>query len=142
MQTAGAAMGAQGRRRVTIADVAERLGVTKSTVSRALNGYPDIAEGTRIRIARTAERMGYRPLTHAQAIRTGRTRSLGLVLQIDGEDSARPFLAEFIAGLTRRHRMRTGQSQSQQSPQSQKCAQHFRVSSKSERLTVSFYRAP
>ncbi|MBO6791110.1 MAG: substrate-binding domain-containing protein [Dinoroseobacter sp.] len=100
MQTAAAAMGAQGRRRVTIADVAERLGVTKSTVSRALNGYPDIAEGTRIRIARTAERMGYRPLTHAQAIRTGRTRSLGLVLQIDGEDSARPFLAEFIAGLT------------------------------------------
>ena len=92
--------GAGRRNRVTIADVAAHLGVTKSTVSRALNGYPDIAEGTRMRVARTAERMGYRPLSHAQAIRTGRTRSLGLVLQIDSEDSARPFLADFIAGVT------------------------------------------
>lgn len=86
--------------RVTIADVASHLGVTKSTVSRALNGYPDIAEGTRLRVARAANVLGYRPLSHAQAIRTGRTRSLGLVLQIDSEDSARPFLADFIAGVT------------------------------------------
>lgn len=88
------------RRRVTIADVANELGVTKSTVSRALNGYTDISEATRLRISRAAERLGYRPLSHAQAIRTGRVRSLGLVLQIDDEDSARPFLADFIAGVT------------------------------------------
>lgn len=104
MQTAQAATGADrptdGRRRVTIADVARDLGVTKSTVSRALNGYPDIAETTRLRISRAADRLGYRPLAHAQAIRTGRVRSLGLVLQIDDEDSARPFLADFIAGVT------------------------------------------
>lgn len=104
MQTAQAATGANrpanGRRRVTIADVARDLGVTKSTVSRALNGYPDIAETTRLRISRAAERLGYRPLAHAQAIRTGRVRSLGLVLQIDDDDSARPFLADFIAGVT------------------------------------------
>ena len=93
-------MVSQGRTRVTIADVAANLGVTKSTVSRALNGYPDISESTRLRVTRTAERLGYRPLSHAQAIRTGRTRSLGLVLQIDDEDSARPFLAEFLAGVT------------------------------------------
>lgn len=100
MSTRLAATGAGRRSRVTIADVATELGVTKSTVSRALNGYPDIAEGTRLRVSRTAERLGYRPLSHAQAIRTGRTRSLGLVLQIDSEDSARPFLADFIAGIT------------------------------------------
>lgn len=104
MQTGNAATGATrqmgGRPRVTISDVADDLGVTKSTVSRALNGYPDIAETTRLRISRAAERLGYRPLSHAQAIRTGRVRSLGLVLQIDNEDSARPFLANFIAGVT------------------------------------------
>lgn len=104
MRTGNAAMGVtepmRGRPRVTIADVAADLGVTKSTVSRALNGYPDIAEATRLRISRAAERLGYRPLSHAQAIRTGRVRSLGLVLQIDNEDSARPFLANFIAGVT------------------------------------------
>ncbi|MFT4619889.1 MAG: LacI family transcriptional regulator [Sulfitobacter sp.] len=104
VQTVQAATGANrptgGRRRVTIADVARDLGVTKSTVSRALNGYPDIAETTRLRVSRAADRLGYRPLAHAQAIRTGRVRSLGLVLQIDDEDSARPFLADFIAGIT------------------------------------------
>ncbi len=100
MQSTQSAMGSGRQARVTIADVARHLGVTKSTVSRALNGYPDIAEGTRLRISRAAEALGYRPLSHAQAIRTGRTRSIGLVLQIDSEDSARPFLADFIAGVT------------------------------------------
>lgn len=90
----------RARTRVTIADVANHLGVTKSTVSRALNGYTDISDSTRLRISRAAERLGYRPLSHAQAIRTGRVRSLGLVLQVDNEDSARPFLADFIAGVT------------------------------------------
>ncbi len=88
------------RPRVTIADVAEALGLTKGTVSRALNDYPDISESTRRRVARQAERMGYRPLSHAQAIRTGRTRSLGLVLQTNVHDAQRPFLAEFLAGVT------------------------------------------
>ncbi|MEM9707396.1 MAG: substrate-binding domain-containing protein [Pseudomonadota bacterium] len=83
-----------------MADVAAHLELTKSTVSRALNGYPDIAETTRVRVERAAERMGYRPLVHAQAIRTGRVRSLGLVLQVSGEDGGRPFLDAFIAGMT------------------------------------------
>lgn len=89
-----------GSTRVTIADVAETLGLTKGTVSRALNGYPDISESTRLRVARMAERMGYAPLAHAQAIRTGRVRALGIVLQVGEHDAQRPFLAEFLAGLT------------------------------------------
>ncbi|MGR3542069.1 MAG: LacI family DNA-binding transcriptional regulator [Hasllibacter sp.] len=86
--------------RVTIADVAEAMGVTKGTVSRALNGHSDIAEATRIRAMRTAERMGYRPLGSAQAIRTGRCRALGLVIESDEHDAHRPFLSEFLAGLS------------------------------------------
>jgi LacI family transcriptional regulator len=87
--------------RVTISDVSEALGVTKSTVSRALNGYVDISPGTRLRVRRMADKMGYRPLSHAQAIRTGQTKSLGLVIQMADHDAQRPFLAEFIAGLSR-----------------------------------------
>lgn len=86
--------------RVTIAMVAEALGVTKGTVSRALNDYPDISAATRARVRRVAERMGYRPLAQAQAIRTGRTRTLGLVLQTDIPGAQRPFLSDFLAGLT------------------------------------------
>jgi LacI family transcriptional regulator len=87
--------------RVTIRDVAAELGLTKGTVSRALNGYRDIAEGTRLRVVRTAERMGYRPLAQAQAIRTGRARSLGLVLNAGRSDAHKPFLTDFLDGISR-----------------------------------------
>jgi len=85
---------------VTINDVAEALGLTKSTVSRAMNGYSDISQTTQLRVRRMAETMNYMPLSHAQAIKTGRTRSLGLVLQLSDHDAQRPFLAEFLAGLS------------------------------------------
>ncbi|MEO0764888.1 MAG: LacI family DNA-binding transcriptional regulator [Pseudomonadota bacterium] len=86
--------------RVTIGDMAAALGLTKSTVSRALNGYPDISANTKLRVKRMAEELNYMPLSHAQAIKTGRTRSLGLVLQLSDHDSQRPFLAEFLAGVS------------------------------------------
>jgi LacI family transcriptional regulator len=88
------------RRRVTISDVAAAVGLSKSTVSRAMNGYSDISETTQLRVKRMAEKMNYHPLSHAQAIKTGRTRSLGLVLQLSDHDAQRPFLAEFLAGLS------------------------------------------
>jgi LacI family transcriptional regulator len=86
--------------RVTITALSAALGLSKSTVSRALNGYPDISERTRLRVRRGAETMGYRPLSHAQAIRTGRVRALGLVVQIGDHDAQRPFLADFLAGIS------------------------------------------
>ncbi|WP_380053138.1 LacI family DNA-binding transcriptional regulator [Falsihalocynthiibacter sp. SS001] len=87
-------------KRATISDVAEALGISKGTVSRALNGYPDISEATRTRIQKMAAKMDYRPLAHAQAIRTGRVRSLGLVLQEDEYDGQSPFLSNFLQGIT------------------------------------------
>lgn len=89
------------RARVTIGQLADTLGLTKGTVSRALNGYPDISESTRQRVRRKAEIMGYRPLAQAQAIRTGRSRAIGLVLQTDVPGAQRPFLSDFLAGITR-----------------------------------------
>ena len=86
--------------RVTISDVAEALNLTKSTVSRAMNGYADISDATRQRVASMAQKLNYQPLSHAQAIKTGRTRSLGLVLQLADHDAHRPFLAEFLAGVS------------------------------------------
>ncbi|NRB01041.1 MAG: LacI family DNA-binding transcriptional regulator [Rhodobacteraceae bacterium] len=86
--------------RVTIIDLAEHLGLAKGTVSRALNGYPDISDGTRLRVRNAADQLGYRPLSHAQAIRTGRVRSVGLVLQMNEHDGHRPFVADFLAGVS------------------------------------------
>jgi LacI family transcriptional regulator len=86
--------------RVRLVDLAEQLGLTKGTVSRALNGYSDISDGTRLRVLKEAEKLGYRPMPHAQAIKTGRVRSIGLVLQMNEHDGHRPFVAEFLAGLS------------------------------------------
>ncbi|WP_371154723.1 LacI family DNA-binding transcriptional regulator [Jannaschia sp. 2305UL9-9] len=86
--------------RVTIAHLAAETGLTKGTVSRALNGYPDIAEGTRARVERVAARLGYRPMAQAQAIRTGRAKALGLVMQVSEHDGHSPFLTDFLAGVT------------------------------------------
>ncbi|KPQ10394.1 MAG: LacI family transcriptional regulator [Rhodobacteraceae bacterium HLUCCA09] len=91
---------AAGARRATITNVAEALGVSKGTVSRALNGYPDISDRTRQRVRQAAERMGYLPSAQAKAIRTGRVGAIGLVLQVGEPDAQRPFLADFLAGLT------------------------------------------
>ena len=88
------------RRRITISDVAAELGIAKGTVSRALNDYPDIAPGTRERVRCVARKLGYQPLSHAQAIKTGRARSLGLVVQLSEHDAHRPFLADFLAGIS------------------------------------------
>ncbi len=74
--------------RVTISDMADALGVTKSTAN------------TQLRVKRMAEQLNYQPLSHAQAIKTGRVRSLGLVLQLSDHDAQRPFLAEFLAGVS------------------------------------------
>lgn len=86
--------------RVTISDVAKALDLTKSTVSRAMNGYSDISQSTQQRVKAMARQMNYQPLSHAQAIKTGRTRSLGLVWQLSDHDAHRPFLAEFLAGVS------------------------------------------
>lgn len=98
---AGAGVKAPNRR-ITINDLASDLGLSKGTVSRALNGYGDIAEATRLRVRRRAEALGYNPLSQAQGIRTGRTRSIGLVFRTDLPNSQRPFLSDFLAGVTRR----------------------------------------
>lgn len=86
--------------RVRISDLATALGLTKGTVSRALNGYPDISDSTRRRVESAAQRMGYRPQATAQSIRTGRVRALGLVMQLEQHDSQRPFLADFLRGIS------------------------------------------
>ncbi|MCY3877842.1 MAG: substrate-binding domain-containing protein [Rhodobacteraceae bacterium] len=89
-----------GLGRVTIADLAMALDLSKGTVSRALNEYDDISEATKMRVAEAARRMGYRPLEHAQAIRTGRIKSIGLILQMDEHDGYGPFLRDYLAGIS------------------------------------------
>ena len=78
-------------------DLAEHLGLSQTTVSRALNGYPEVNEKTRLRVAETAARLGYRPNASALRLATGRAGAIGLVLR--GADELGPHMSEFLAGV-------------------------------------------
>ncbi|MBQ3194343.1 MAG: LacI family DNA-binding transcriptional regulator [Oscillospiraceae bacterium] len=64
---------------VSMKDIARRCGVSVATVSKALNGLPDIGEETRQRISAVAEEMGYMTNSAARALKTNRTYNLGVL---------------------------------------------------------------
>ena len=67
---------------MSIADLAESLGISTSTVSRALNGYTDVSAKTRARVQEAAKAMGYQPHPVAHRLATGRTGAVALVSSV------------------------------------------------------------
>ena len=65
---------------VRLKDIAQDLGVSLMTVSKALRNHPDISEGTRERVLRRIEELNYRPNLAARALVTGKTHLMGLVV--------------------------------------------------------------
>ena len=65
---------------VTITEIAAALGITPSTVSRALNGSPRVKEATRISVERKAAEMGYERNLVASNLRKGRSDIVGVVV--------------------------------------------------------------
>ena len=61
-------------RRRTLQDVADTVGLSVNTVSRALNDMPGVNAATRARIKAEAERIGYVPNAHARSLVSGRAR--------------------------------------------------------------------
>jgi len=84
---------------ITIRDVAKKLNLSITTVSRALDGYSDVAEETRQRVIETARQMGYAPNQAARQLRRKRADSIGYILPADRPRFSDPFFAEFVAGL-------------------------------------------
>ncbi|MBI5300502.1 MAG: LacI family DNA-binding transcriptional regulator [Chloroflexi bacterium] len=84
---------------VTIRQVAKRLKLSITTVSRALDGYDDVAAKTRQRVIRTAREMGYVPSRAARQLRRQRADAIGYILPASGPHFTDPFFSEFIAGL-------------------------------------------
>jgi LacI family transcriptional regulator len=84
---------------VTIRDVAKRLGISIYTVSRALDGYNDVAESTRQRVVETAKELGYTPSRAARQLRRRRSDTIGYILPAFEPRFRDPFFLEFIAGL-------------------------------------------
>jgi DNA-binding LacI/PurR family transcriptional regulator len=65
--------------RPVMADVAARAGVSVMTVSRVLNGFPGVADGTRRRVEHAVAALGYHANTAARVLAGGRSRTLGVI---------------------------------------------------------------
>ncbi|MGW5193928.1 LacI family DNA-binding transcriptional regulator [Kribbella sp. NPDC004138] len=87
-------------KRPTIADVARRAGVSKGSVSFALNGRPGLAQATVDKILAAADELGWRPSNRARSLSVSKAFALGLVITRDPAVlSSDPFFPAFIAGV-------------------------------------------
>ena len=87
---------------IKLKELADRLGLSQTTVSRALNGYPEVNADTRERVLDAARRFDYRPNVSARRLATGRVGAVGAVLQTDRNLLLDPHYVEFLAGLGER----------------------------------------
>jgi LacI family transcriptional regulator len=86
---------------VDIKSLAASLGVSASTVSRALNGYTDINEGTRARIVARAKELNYQPNVGARRLVKGRADAVGIVYPIDTDFLGNCGFLEMLSGFSR-----------------------------------------
>lgn len=84
---------------VTIRDLAEKLDLSITTVSRALDGYDDVAEDTRERVIKAAQELGYEPSYAARHLRRKRSDSIGYILPTSAPRFSDPFYVNFLTGL-------------------------------------------
>ena len=80
---------------ITIKDIAERCGVSVTTVSRVLNEKPDVNDETRARVLKVIEDSNYRPNGMARSLVINQTYSIGLIIP----DINNPYFPEVARGV-------------------------------------------
>ncbi len=79
--------------------IAGQLGLSVTTVSRALGGFPEVSAATRARVLAEAARIGYRPNQIARRLRHGRSEAIGLVLPAEPGQFDDPFFLQLLAAV-------------------------------------------
>jgi len=82
-------------RHSTINDIAKKLGISASTVSRALNDHPDISSETKKKVKKVAKELNYRPNPIAQSLKSNRTTTIGVIVPEIKHD----FFSSAISGI-------------------------------------------
>ncbi len=86
---------------MNLKQLSEKLGLSQTTVSRALNGYPEVAEATRLKIQQAARLHNYVPNARAKSLATGRAMAVGHVIPLSAQhEIVNPVFADFIAGAS------------------------------------------
>ncbi|TGT59787.1 LacI family transcriptional regulator, partial [bacterium M00.F.Ca.ET.159.01.1.1] len=84
---------------MNLKQLSHMLSLSQTTVSRALNGYPEVNEETRRRVMDAAKRHGYRPNPSARRLATGKSGMIGYVLPTGNAVDIDPHFVEFLSGL-------------------------------------------
>jgi LacI family transcriptional regulator len=85
---------------VTLKHIAERVGKSVPTVSRALGGFEDISPETRAEVQRVARELGYEPSATAMNLKRQRTDNIALILPTEARPRfSDPFFSEFVTGV-------------------------------------------
>jgi LacI family transcriptional regulator len=87
-----------GPRRRTLQDVAQAVGLSVNTVSRALNDMPGVSPATRARIKAEAERTGYVPNVYARSLVLGSPKTIGVIVT----DLTNPFFSDLVSEIESR----------------------------------------
>jgi len=82
---------------VTIKDIAKLLGISKSTVSRALSEHSDVNIETRKKILEVAQKLNYQPNTIALNLKQQRTNTIGIIIP----ETMNRFFSKATAGIQR-----------------------------------------
>ncbi len=84
---------------MNLKELSHILGLSQTTVSRALNNYPEVSEATRKRVKEAASHHNYSANTWAKGLATGRSMAIGHVIPISTQhEIVNPVFADFIAG--------------------------------------------
>lgn len=81
--------------------IAKELGLSVTTVSRALNGYDDVSKETRARVEATAQARGYRPNTFARRLKMGKIDAVGLVFPVHPVPLNNSVFMEMVGEISR-----------------------------------------
>jgi LacI family transcriptional regulator len=84
---------------VTLKDIANRVGKSVTTVSRALHDYPDVSPVTKARVRQIADELGYTPNINALRLQKQSTDTIGFIMPTYGPRFSDPFFSEFLAGI-------------------------------------------
>ncbi|SDG41681.1 substrate-binding domain-containing protein [Pelagibacterium luteolum] len=84
----------------TLRELAIHLGLSPATVSRALNGFPEVGEKTRLRVIAAAEQLHYRPNSTAKKLATGKSGMVGIIFRAAHNLMVDPHFLEYLAGLS------------------------------------------
>lgn len=83
---------------MNLKQLAAQLGLSQTTVSRAINGFPEVSEETRLRVKAAADLHGYRPSAAARRLATGQSGTLGMIFPAERNMLGDLIFIEFLGG--------------------------------------------